>query len=472
MEEHPNPMSSVPRCEAIVSTVCTERYTSEIFRKKYANVLRWTPQLGWLLFDGKIWKRDVSNRVVEMCGALSQYFREKAARYRDEKIATSMFRWAKNCCETEHGIRAVLRLSESHFFADQEIFDSHEWLLNMANVAVDLRNPFEPFGHDPSAYSTKIIDCDYEPSAPRATWMQFLNRVVPDPEVSAFIKRAVGYSLSGSQCEQVFFVLYGEGCNGKSSLLDTLLTVIGSDYAAQADPRTFLVSRADVIRTDLARLRGVRFLSSVKPSEGGRLDDSLIKAVTGGDAITVRHLYKEEFQFHPEFKLWLATNHCPSISDTSVGMWRRVRLIPLDVQITEEERDPDLKEKLLQEREGIMQWALEGAAEYQRLGLAAPSSIRAATSRYREREDVVGDFLRRYCETASDANLQVKSLYRAFAQENDARVYTPNYFGRRLTEKVESGQLPGVRIVTNRGTRCLKGLRLLSSDNYGSEPSN
>jgi len=447
----------VPR-EAQATTICNESNTSALMHANYAGFVRWNPQWGWLIWDGVRWRRDEAGEIIRLATGLGRGFRDLAANYRDVRVATDFFRWAKHC-ESEKGARAVLKLAEHRFHEPVESFDADPHALNFEDGTLDLRDgAMRP--HDPADMITKTTGCRYQPGAPCPAWERFLEEVQPDPGIRAYLRRAVGYSLGGSAREQCFFVLHGAGCNGKSTFLDVLQTCIGQDYAAQADPRTFLEARSDAIRTDLARLRGVRFVCTVEWGEGRRIDEALVKALTGGDRVTARFLYKAEFQYAPEFKIWMATNHRPAIRDASAGMWRRVRLIPWTVEVPEDRRDRDLRDRLLAEREGILRWAVEGALEYGRRGLGEPPAVAAATRAYRASEDIVGDFLRRRCEPDPGGRVPLRDLYLAFVAEGNGEQCTQSFFGRRVAEKAEGGELGGAKLVVVRGHKCLRGMGL------------
>jgi putative DNA primase/helicase len=208
-----------------------------------------------------------------------------------------------------------------------------------------------------------------------------------------FIQQAVGYSLVGSVREQVFLICHGSGANGKSTFLNTLQACIGPDYASQADPASFMVGREGQIRNDLADFRGIRFLAAIETGDGRRIDEALVKSMTGGEQIRTRRLYHEAFQFKPEFTLWMATNHKPRIVGNDNAIWRRVCLVPFTVTVPEDERDRDLESRLLVEATGILSWAVQGTIDYLNNGLQRPDEVRAATEDYRKAEDILGQFI-------------------------------------------------------------------------------
>jgi putative DNA primase/helicase len=210
------------------------------------------------------------------------------------------------------------------------------------------------------------------------------------------MQRVLGYTLTGDTREHAFFVFYGAGANGKSTLLNTGRTILG-DYAKDTPSQTLLVQRYEGIPNDLARLHGARLVTAIETDAGKQLAESRIKQITGGDTVTARFLYGECFEYLPQFKLFMATNHRPRIQGTDEGIWRRVHLIPFEVAIPKHEQDPALGEKLRAEAPGILRWMVEGSMAWQQNGLAMPSKVRQATAGYRAEEDLLARFLDEEC---------------------------------------------------------------------------
>jgi putative DNA primase/helicase len=205
-------------------------------------------------------------------------------------------------------------------------------------------------------------------------------------------------------------------------------------------PAETLMSRAKGggIPNDLARLRGARFVTAVETDVGRRMAESLVKQMTGGDTVTARFLHREFFEFRPEFKLWLATNHKPIIHGTDYAIWRRIRLIPFTVTIPEEEREKDLGERLLEESAGILSWAVQGCLSWQKTGLREPQAVTTATADYREEMDPLADFLAERCVSGEGLMARTGELYVAFqkwADENGRHSVSSMAFSLRLQEK-------------------------------------
>jgi putative DNA primase/helicase len=235
----------------------------------------------------------------------------------------------------------------------------------------------------------------------------------------------------------VMFILHGTGANGKSTLLGIIKTLL-ADYAKNCQPDTLTTSRTNGVDNDLARLRGARFVTSIESDEGRRLAEARIKQLTGGDTVTARFLFHEHFEFVPTFKMWLATNHKPEIRGGDEAIWRRLLLIPFNIQIPKPERDLDLPEKLKEELPGILAWAVRGCQRWNSVGLKPPKEVIAATSEYRNEEDRLTAFIDQRCETGAhkkDAAGELYKAYKEWALENGEEPLTSTAFGRRLDEK-------------------------------------
>ena len=248
-------------------------------------------------------------------------------------------------------------------------------------------------------------------------WRRFLDDIFGgDRELIRYIQKAVGYSMTGDTSEQCVFFLYGTGRNGKSTFLDVLREIFG-DYVSNIQPETIMVknSMGNGINSDIARLKGARMVTTVEPNEGVRLNEGLIKQLTGDDAVTARKLYGNEFEFKPEFKLWMATNHKPIIRGTDDGIWRRIHMIPFTVQIPVDKVDRQLKSKLEREYPAILRWAVEGCLLWQREGLKQPRAVLDMTREYRREMDVISGFLDDRCEVGEGFSAKSSELYAAYS---------------------------------------------------------
>jgi putative DNA primase/helicase len=244
---------------------------------------------------------------------------------------------------------------------------------------------------------TRFSPVNYDRTATCPRFEQFISEVFAgNSELIGYIQKAIGYSLTGSVGEQCLFACHGDGRNGKSTLLEVLLHILG-DYAIDL-PFSVLEAKTNGNPPgEGVNLPGTRFAKVVEIREGRRLDEARIKSWTGGDTMTVRPLYRNAFSFHPTHKLWLAFNHKPVISDNSPGMWRRIRLIPFLQKFEGPQRDSGLLDKLKSESSGIINWAIEGCRRWQREGLRIPDAVTEATHQYQDESDSLVPFLEDRC---------------------------------------------------------------------------
>jgi putative DNA primase/helicase len=232
------------------------------------------------------------------------------------------------------------------------------------------------------------------------------------------------------------FILFGSGANGKSTFLNTLMYLLG-DYATATTTETFMARKGEQIGNDLARLRGTRLVTTTETEFGKKLAEALIKQITGNDRITARFLYGEFFNFLPTFKVFMATNHKPTIKGTDHGIWRRIKLIPFTNRIPEEKQDKHLEEKLKKEASGILNWLLEGVCRWRREGLKTPKIVLTATDEYRCDMDIIGNFVKECCIQKPGITTKAKELYAAYQKwcsSNNERIASEKYLALRLQE--------------------------------------
>jgi putative DNA primase/helicase len=395
---------------------CTDMANGERLAKQHGTELRYDLSRGFRCWDEKRWGLDPLAAVRRAKKTVRAILLE-AANAPTDADAKALSQWAVKSAGNDR-IKAMVELAKSEpgIAADGEQFDADPMLLNVANGTLDLRTGILR-RHNRADLITKLAPVEYDPDARCPTFERFLEQILPGAELRAFVQCAIGYSLTGLTHERCFFIAYGSGDNGKTTLLETLQHMLGRDeYAHRTPTETLLPRHRGAIPNDVARLKGLRFVFASETEEGQKLAVAFIKDITGGDTVAARFMRAEWFDFTPEFKLWLATNHRPVIRDSNKAIWNRIRLIPFLVTIPKADQDPELPRKLLKELPGILAWSVRGCLAWQEQGLNSPEPVRQATDDYRTEMDLLADFLEERCIRTPKARAATGDLYRSFAE--------------------------------------------------------
>lgn len=285
------------------------------------------------IYDGQKWKVDDRGAIRKLIDEMIESIKnEKVLHSEDvteEEAREAFQKYYKKTRGTQSKKNIMNELMHRKTVTPDE-FDKDDMLLNVANGYIDLTSR-ELYKHDINKMFSQIANTDYSEKMQPAVWLDFLNDIFAgNKAVIRYIQKALGYSLTGSTREQVMFILFGKGRNGKSIFVETIAEILG-DYSNNMQAKSLMVKKNDNVNTDIARLSKARFVTSSEPNEGFRFDEGLIKQITGGDKVTARFLYAEEFEYTPKFKIWVSTNHKPIIRGTDDGIWRRLVLIPFDV---------------------------------------------------------------------------------------------------------------------------------------------
>lgn len=434
----PAPPPSAPPLQDDADPVAPIQYSddaiAQLFSLQHQEDLRYVPEWGWLRWDGTRWARtpdvlvmDMARRICRLVATEAREDPEAGQESTRRKLAARI-----SSAATAAAVERLARGAPEHL-SDARIWDSDPYLLNTPGGAVELRTGrLRP--HRREDYCTKITKAT--PRGRSERWERFLERVTT-PEIAAYLKRLAGYALTGSTQEECFTYLYGQGGNGKGTFLNTLTSIMG-DYAIVTSAETFLETRHDRHPTEIAKMQGARLVAAQEVDEGARWNEARLKELTGRDPITARFMRKDEFTFLPQLTLIFAGNHRPQLKSTDAAIRRRFHLVPFEQQIPESERDPRLKDNLLAEADAIMAWAVEGALDWQEVGLSPPDSIRSATESYLDSEDTFGLWLDECCIVGADHQEAGSLLYASFKRWKEARgegVPSLTRFGRTLSDR-------------------------------------
>jgi putative DNA primase/helicase len=409
------------------------------------------PRGQWLCFDGTRWRWDERGKAVALAmrTALAildeaQAESKAAANATDEQAqarhaarAAALLKWALTSQKRDR-IMAMLALAMPGLAISTDQLDTDPMLLNCGNGTVDLRTG-ELHRHRREDFITKQCLASYRPDATAPTFQRFLARIFrAHPSLIPFMQRAIGYAATGSTREQCLFFLFGRGANGKTTLIDAAMLALG-DYAAKADPDLLMQRDGSAAHPcNVADLLGRRMVVCAETNEGRRFDESRLKDLVGETRLKARFMRQDFFEFAATHKIFLYSNHKPTVRGTDFGFWRRMRMVPFVETISDDEKDSNLPAKLAEEVDGILAWIVAGSVAWHREGLNPPPEVNAATADYRTEMDSIGAFLADCCIEAEKLVSYAADLYAAYVKwcdRNGEHALSQKRLGTTLAER-------------------------------------
>jgi putative DNA primase/helicase len=420
----------------------TDQGNAERLILLHGNEIRFChPFKRWYIWAGKGWDFDKTGLLKRFCKDVVKKLLAEAIKAPDADARKKLVDFSQSC-ETNQRMLGMLSMAESEPGIPilPEDLDKNQYLFNCKNGTINLKTG-ELRPHNPEDLITKMSPYNYDPEAKCPKWLAHLDLVMGgNQELIDFLQKAYGYCLTGDTSERKFFVCYGSGANGKSITSDVVALALG-DYANRTPTETLLVKRGDPgVPNDVARLKGARFVYASENEAGQQLAESKIKDITGGERIAARFMRGDWFEFYPEFKIWLGTNHRPVIKGTDNAIWDRIRLIPFTVRISEDQQRPktELMQDFIEEMPGILAWMVQGCLKWQSEGLGQPSEVMNATNEYRSEMDILAVFLEDCCVIGPTNQVIKKNLYDEYekwTEDNGERKISKKMFGIRLKEK-------------------------------------
>jgi putative DNA primase/helicase len=399
---------------------------------------------GWFAWDGSRWVFDMGNVMMlrKAKAAVDAMFEEAMAL--EEDARNSLLKHAMLSGQQAR-LNAMIESARSHAkVVKYTDFDADPYLFNTVNATIDLRTG-KTRKHDRNDLTSTMSPVICNPEAKCSRWLQFLDEIMlGDQSKVEFLKRARGYGLTGDSREEVLFILWGAGRNGKGVFKDTCHHIMGIDqYAKPTSFEMFTVRKGDEKLNDIAGLRGARDVTASESENSKRLAEAKLKQMTGRDPVVGEFKYQEQFSDTPQYKIWLVTNPKPRIVGTDDAIWDRVIFVPFLRYFADHERDKGLREKLQSEAPGILNWMIEGCLEWQRIGLAVPDSIRNATRQYRNEQNVLGHFIEDCCVVKEGLTVGKSSIYETYkdwATKMGEFVMTNTQFNEQFELLFESGK--------------------------------
>jgi putative DNA primase/helicase len=417
-----------------VRTKLTDMGNAERFARQWQGKLIYVPGIGWHIYEGGRWQHTGRGEEVEKGKLTVRAMYREAANSPDEEYRAALSKHAREC-EAERKLLAMIRLAQSiqGMAVLPGELDSDPYLLNAVNGTVDLRTGALR-SHDPADYLTKQCAVAYDPAAECPLFSRFIDQIFGgDEELVSYVQRLLGNAVSGDACTQYLPIFWGEGANGKSTLLDAAKYAMG-DYAGLAADSLLTVGKNEH-PTEIADLQGLRLVIASETEVGARLRVQLVKKLTGESRLKARRMRQDFYDFARTHHIFLQTNNKPSISENSEAVWRRIRLVPFQVIIPEEERDEKLGQKLKAEAAGILTWLVMGCLAWQRDGLAMPAAVQGANQTYREESDRLAEFFEECCVFGNLCEVLAGSLratYMTFCTDRGMKPQHENAMADRL----------------------------------------
>lgn len=393
----------------------TDLGNGEYFAAYYEGKVKYCTQMDkWLIWDKTRWVIDGANQIMVLAGKCVRSMYDHISRMDDDDLKKKLFNHAMKS-EDVRKLKAMITVAKGYMPVSVDELDQDPWLLNSPTGIIDLKTG-QLLPHDPEKNMTKIITARYDPLATCPVFEGFIHSVFDgNKNIIGFMQRFLGYCLTGDTREQQFIIAFGDGRNGKGTLLNLIQEIL-ADYA-KATPTDVLYSKKfDKASNDVARLAGARFVLASEGEKGKKFDEPLIKKMTGQDLLAARFLYKETFEFMPQFKLCMMTNDKPVASEDDAALWARIQLVPFIKKFEGKTQDKTLKYRLrdTQELSGILQWLIAGCLEWQRSGLNPPEEVVSATREYRSENDKLKDWMDDCCVVNENVVSFPKELYRSF----------------------------------------------------------
>ena len=380
----------------------------------FAGRLLFVRGIGWHHWDGRRWALDERGHAERAVISVLQDAIPESNN--NKKLRLDVVK-----CDSAGGIKGVLEVASilEPFAYTSEQMDSDPFLVNCANGTLDLRDRvLRP--HNPNDRNTKIATGAYDQTATKDVWETFLNRILPDPEERGYLQRVIGQAAYGGVREHLFPVLTGKGANGKGTVYGAICNAFG-DYAAIINPDMLMMhDRGGVGGPEMMVLRGARLVVASELGQDKVLDDALMKRLTGGDLLTARHLFREPVTWRPSHQLVYVSNHKPKTKGDDDAVWRRMRIIPFDVVIPDEEQDQTLSETLTLHADAILTWAIEGFFDREdNGGMREPAAVLTATASYQHENDAIKRFIDDRCDVGRQHHALVSDLWIAWLTWRD-----------------------------------------------------
>ena len=420
-----------------------------MFADFFKPIARYNSERGiWFVYDGVVWQPDMENlKVAELAKLLADKLYLFALKITEEDARKRFIDRVRKLQQRKHR-DTMLKDAKSVFPLSMKQYDQDIYLFNCKNGTLDLRT-MEFREHRPEDFLTKVSPVVYDPEADCPRWRSFITEIMQGDKARAdYLQKAIGYALTGDTKMECLFILYGPTSrNGKGTTMESILRIMG-EYGKNADPTMLQAkfnNQSGGPSEEIARLAGSRFVNISEPEKKITLDAALTKRLTGNDTITARYLHENSFEFRPNFKIFINTNHRPNITDLTLFESGRIKIIPFDRHFEENEQDKDLKSTFAkpENMSGILNWMLEGYKMFRSQGLAMPDSVVQATMDYQMFSDKMGQFFDECIEEKEGSELRRGAIYTRYKEwcgENGYRAEAAKNLNQEIEKRYKTAR--------------------------------
>lgn len=421
-----------------------------ILAKAFDNKYRWAAHRGkWMHYDGKVWRVIPEEAVCKRAAnTLQKHYIEQLSlldnRVDKFEVMPLVAKIKETCIYAR--VTGALNFLKGwdNILTDFKEWDKEAYLLNLLNGTLNLKT-YKLSPHDPNNLITKIAPVEYDPGAKSEKWQKHIERFLPNPAIRKQVQRDVGLSLTGKALDELLPIWYGTGANGKTTTSKIILKILG-DYAGMAAPNLLVKNKYEHHPTEIADLVGLRLVISSEIDQGKKLAETLVKQLTGGDKQKGRFMRQDFFEFEQTYLIFLITNYKPIISGTDHAIWRRIRLIPWDYTIPNNEKRPqeEVVAELIKDGSAILNWMIDGLRDWKKDRSWLADEVKVATEAYRKEMDILGEFIEECCILKPRGTVLKTVLYDTYTKWCEQAQETP------ITKKTFTQLLAGRGVDVNR----------------------
>lgn len=383
-------------------------HAAMLFAELNRGLLRWNATTHtWAVWKKDRWRLDDKDAAIGAMAVLAGGLAANAAA--DESLGRATASTARSI-ESDTFVAGSLVLARGMMREDGMTFDAQPWLMNAPNGVVDLRSG-QLMPHDPSYGMTKCANVPYDPQATIAgtRFEQFINEVFNgDAEAVRYMQCQLGYCLTGDIKIHNMFFWFGSGRNGKSTLAELVLQIMG-DYARKIGSDVLMASKTERHKAELAQLLGVRLALASEIDKGAYWDISRIKELTGDDTINARFMGQNFFEFRRTVKLVVQGNNRPHLREVDYAIMARLKLVPFEMNFEKLGKlDPGLSDRLRAESAAVFRWLVEGAMAVAAAGVKLPrcALVDGRTTDYMDDNDLIRQWISNRCLVSDELNRQ------------------------------------------------------------------